>query len=707
MKQIIQDIRHGDTMLVETPVPALLPGHVLIRTHYSLVSAGTERMLVEFGKAGWIEKVKQQPDKVHQVISKIKSDGLIPTVEAVMRKLDQPIALGYCNAGVVIDVASDVTTLRVGDRVVSNGPHAEVVCVGKNLVSRIPDNVATDEAAFAVIAAIGLQGIRLVNPQLGEVVVVMGLGLIGQLTCQLLAASGCRVVGIDMNEQRTKLAAQHGIETILSAPDVDVTKNIHSMTGAQGADAVIITATSSSDELISQAARMSRKRGRIVLVGVIGLNIRRADFYEKELTFQVSCSYGPGRYDPEYEQAGKDYPYPFVRWTEQRNFDAVLMAMSLGRLKVRELISETVALDHYQQIYGKLGKSTSLASLLQYDVQRDLTDHIRIVAAPLISKTSRSIGLIGAGNFTTSVLMPELHSLRAPVQVIASQKGLSAAQLAKKYRIAAVTTNLQSVIDDDSIGAVMITTRHDSHAALVQSALLKNKHVFVEKPLAITATQLETLIPVIRSTNGTLTLGYNRRFSPAAMAARKFFAQSNESMHLVMNMNAGSIPLEHWTQHMETGGGRIIGEACHMIDLASFLTGSRPAEVFAQATGPVRRDTDNATILIRYENGSTAIISYFSSGNKEYPKERIEIHQNQTSAVIDNFKKLTFFGKSGAGWSGRQDKGHHTLYRHWLDMVLHGAPPVFDPEDLILTSKVSFAALESLVSGERIMIKKS
>lgn len=704
MKQIIQDIRHGDTLLVDTPMPALQPGHVLIRTHYSLVSAGTERMLVEFGKAGWIDKARQQPDKVHQVISKIKSDGLIPTVEAVMCKLDHPIPLGYCNAGVVIEVAPDVTTLRVGDRVVSNGPHAEVVCVGKNLVSQIPDNVTTDEAAFTVIAAIGLQGIRLVNPQLGENVVVIGLGLIGQLTCQLLAASGCRVIGIDMNEQRTTRAAKNGTEVILSTPGVDIPKMIYSMTGGHGADAVIITASSSSDDLIAQAARMSRKRGRIVLVGVIGLNIRRADFYEKELTFQVSCSYGPGRYDPDYEQAGQDYPYAFVRWTEQRNFEAVLRAMSQGQLKVRELISETVSLEDYQQIYGQLGQSASLASLLQYDVQRNLTDHIRIATAPLISKTSNRIGLIGAGNFTTSVLMPALHALHAPVEVIASQKGLSATQLAKKYRIAAVTTNDQSVIDDDNIGAVMITTRHDSHARLVQSALLKDKHVFVEKPLAISASQLEELIPVIRSSKGTLTLGYNRRFSPAAMKARQHFSQINAPMHLVMNMNAGHIPPEHWTQNLETGGGRIIGEACHMIDLASYLTGSTPVEVFAQATGPVRRDTDNATILIRYENGSTAAISYFSSGNKEYPKERIEIHQNQISAVIDNFKKLTFFGKSSAGWSGRQDKGHQSLYRHWLDMVLRGAPPVFNPDDLILTSKVSFAALESLVSGERIKV---
>ena len=373
MKQIVQDLKSGQTILEEVPVPQVRPGCLLIKTHCSLVSLGTERMLVEFGKAGWISKARQQPEKVMQVIQKIKTDGLRPTMDAVFRKLGEPLPLGYCNAGEVIAIGKGVLGYTIGDRVISNGNHAEIVCVPENLTAKIPDEVSYEEASFTVIGAIALQGIRLINPTFGETIVVTGLGLIGLLAAQLLKANGCKVIGLDFDGRKVDLAKSFGIEAIKVSSEMDVPAAIMSHTNGIGADGVLITASTKSDEVISQAAQMCRKRGRIVLVGVIGLDIKRSDFYEKELSFQVSCSYGPGRYDEHYEQKGLDYPIGFVRWTEQRNFEAVLSAIVGGGLKVNELITERVILDEYNAIYGDMSKSGSIASIIQYPGDVDVS----------------------------------------------------------------------------------------------------------------------------------------------------------------------------------------------------------------------------------------------------------------------------------------------------------------------------------------------
>ena len=461
MKQIIQDLKSGHTILEEVPVPQVKAGSVLIRTTRSLVSLGTERMLVEFGKANLIDKARQQPDKVKQVLDKIKTDGLIPTLEAVFNKLGQPLPLGYCNVGVIVAVGKGVTEFSVGDRVVSNGNHAEFVCIPKNLVAKIPDNVSDDEAAFTVIGAIGLQGLRLLSPQLGETIVVVGLGLIGLITAQLLVANGCRVIGIDFDPQKTTIARDYGVEAINPAQGVNPVKFVEEYTQGIGADGVIITASAKDDQIMHEACEMSRKRGRIILVGVVGLNLRRDDFYKKELTFQVSCSYGAGRYDESYEQKGQDYPLPYVRWTEKRNFEAILQTISSGHLKVNNLITESFDLTDFEKIYGDMRRGGVIASILRY---KEDTPQQSVVAVSDKDHASqgKSYGIIGAGNYTSSMVVPCLRKSKADIRYIASAQGLSAKILAKSAGASFATSDYKEILSDPEVGLVVITTRHNS-----------------------------------------------------------------------------------------------------------------------------------------------------------------------------------------------------------------------------------------------------
>ncbi len=492
MKQILQSFKDGTTFIEEVPVPKVGRGSLLIKTTRSLVSLGTERMLVEFGKSNLISKARKQPDKVKQVIDKIKNEGLLPTLDAVFTKLEEPIPLGYCSAGKIIEVGEDVSDYKIGDRVISNGPHAEYVCVPKNLTARIPDNVSDEEASFTVIGAIGMQGIRLLNPTFGETVVVIGLGLIGLITAELLKANGCNVIGFDFDQTKTDIALSKGIKAYNISNGSDPVKIVLELTNSIGADGVIITASASGDEIISQSARMSRKRGRIILVGVIGLNISRAEFYEKELTFQVSSSYGPGRYDESYEQKGNDYPLPFVRWTEKRNFEAVLNAISTGALNVKPLISEIIPFDEYQKIYGNISSSSKIASILKYSDDEKILKNI-VYPNVKINSSKGILGIIGAGNFTKMTLLPSLKKNLFQIKYIASSKGVSGAALCKKFGIANNTTDYKLILDDKEVDTVMITTRHNSHARIVCEALKAGKHVFVEKPLAITEEELKEI----------------------------------------------------------------------------------------------------------------------------------------------------------------------------------------------------------------------
>ena len=700
MKQIIQDLKSGQTILEELPVPQVRSGCVLIKTHRTLVSLGTERMLVEFGKSNLLQKVRQQPDKVKQVLDKIKSDGLFPTLEAVFRKLGEPLPLGYCNAGEVIAVGNGVSEFKIGDRVVSNGQHAEVVCVPKNLVAKIPDSVTYEQASFTVIGSIGLQGIRLLQPGFGETVVVVGLGLIGLITAELLVANGCEVIGFDFDASKVALAASKGVKAYNVSDGSDPVAIAKSLTNGIGVDGVIITASTKSDEVIAQAAQMSRKRGRIILVGVIGLDIKRADFYEKELSFQVSCSYGPGRYDENYEQKGIDYPIGFVRWTEQRNFEAILQAIATQKLDVQSLITEVVDLEQYDQIYGNMSGSTSIASIIRYSGAVDTTQHRVSLIDQSFSGQKGTLGIIGAGNFTNATVLPALKKVGASVKYISSASGLSATTLAKKNGIAHVTTNYHEILQDPEVDAVLITTRHNAHAAMCIAAMKAGKHVFVEKPLALTTAEIAEIEAVYHASNVTLTVGFNRRFSPFVQDAKQKLGEVQTPINVIATMNAGFIPPSSWVHDMQVGGGRIIGEACHLIDLISYLTGSTVQKVVMNAMGThPDANTDNASMLLQYRNGSTGVINYFANGSKAYSKERIEVYSQNRTMVIDNFRKSTYFGFPSSGKSGRLDKGHEEQFRQFVSALKNGGAAIIPFESIMNTSKTAIAAVESLSTG--------
>ncbi|AQG80576.1 bi-domain-containing oxidoreductase [Spirosoma montaniterrae] len=704
MNQLIQDLRTGETRLIEVPIPAVGPGQVLIRTRRSLVSPGTERMLVSFGRGNWLDKAWQQPERVKQVLNKVRTDGLRPTLETVFRKLDQPLPLGYCNVGIVLAVGEGVTDLHSGQRVVSNGPHAEAVCVARNLVAAIPDAVSDDDAAFTVMGAIGLQGIRLLNPTLGETVVVIGLGLIGLLTAQLLRLNGCRVIGTDVNEHRLTLARQFGITAINAT---DAVSTVLARTDNVGADGIVITASTRHDKLIAQAAQMSRKRGRIVLVGVVGLSLNRSDFYAKELTFQVSCSYGPGRYDPTYEQQGQDYPLPFVRWTENRNFQAILHLLGTKQLLVGPLISEVVRLEAYQRVYDRMNDPKAsggpmVASLFRYTESAPLESTLTLNER-YVSAGSSAIGLIGAGNFAASTLLPALKAAGASVKTIASANGLSATRLAQKFAIARSTTDYQTILNDPAISLCIIATRHNSHARLTIDALQAGKHVFVEKPLAIYAPELAEIVSAQQVSERFVTVGFNRRFSPYVQKMKALVggaASHMTLMNVVATMNAGAVPPDSWLHNRTVGGGRIPGEACHLVDLITFLTGSRVAGVCLNTMGPFSETADSASLLLRYENGATGVVNYFANGSTSYAKERVEVYTQGRTLILDNFRQLTGYGfQNFSRMTGRQDKGHAEQFRR---LVAWLSNPNIRPNELLIpfadcvnATQTMLAALQS------------
>jgi predicted dehydrogenase/threonine dehydrogenase-like Zn-dependent dehydrogenase len=696
MRQIIQDLKSGQTILEEIPAPQVRGGCLLIQTTRSLVSLGTERMLVEFGKANLIDKARREPDRVKQVLEKIKTDGVLPTLEAVFTKLGQPLPLGYCNVGKVIAVGKGVVNFAVGDRVASNGNHAEIVCVPQNLTVKIPDNVSDDEAAFTVIGSISLQGIRLLQPSLGETIVVIGLGLVGLVAAQLLRVNGCRVIGVDFDQSKLDIAQRFGIITFNPAAGGDTVQFVLDQTDGIGCDGVIITASSHGDDIIHDAAQMARKRGRLILVGVVGLDIRRDDFYKKELSFQVSCSYGPGRYDEDYENKGQDYPIGYVRWTEKRNFEAVLYAISSGSLNVKPLISEIVSLESFNQIYGDMKKKGVIASLLKYPEQIHTDSVVKIETVHFKSSTGK-IGIIGAGNFTSAIMIPALLKANASIKYIASAQGLSAKILARKSQAEYATSDYKEILKSPEVNTVLITTRHNTHAKIVLDCLNAYKNVFVEKPLCLNQDELNEIIDVYKQNKTlTLTVGFNRRFSPFAVKMKQLLGSS--PMNIIATMNAGFIPSEVWVHDTAVGGGRIIGEACHFIDLCSFLSGSRVISVCMNSLGmqPLE-NTDNVSILLKYENGTDAVINYFANGSKAYSKERIEVYSQERTLVLNNWKELRAYGfKSFSKMKGRQDKGHKAQFTLLNERVKHGGEALIPFDSIVNTTKASFACIESM-----------
>ena len=707
MKQLVQNMGNGNTSLEEVPVPLNSSGRLLIRSTVSLVSLGTERMLVNFGKASYLEKARQQPEKVKMVLDKVKSEGLMPTVNAVRNKLGTPLPLGYCNVGIVEGVGKGVKGFKVGDRVTSNGSHSEFVSVPENLVAKIPSEVTEEQASFTVIASIGLQGIRLINPTFGETIVVYGLGLIGLLTARLLRANGCRVIGIDIDDSKLKIAEADGVIPVKGG-DATLVNEILSLTGGIGADGVLITASAKVESIISDAANMSRQRGRIVLVGVVPLNLSRNEFYTKELSFQVSCSYGPGRYDSNYEEGGQDYPIGFVRWTEKRNFEAILNAMVNGSLKVDDLITQRSSISKFEDVYGDMSASGQIASLLTYDTTAE-DQHQREVALGNASSHvagGKNLAIIGAGNFTSATMLPQLQAANAPIQTIVSRGGLTATTLAKKFNVQKASSDYAQTLKDELIGMVAITTRHNLHANMVLEALAAGKDVFVEKPLALSKTDLDSIIVAKNKSGKTVTVGFNRRFSPHSVAIKKRLP-GGALKNIVATMNAGFIPSDVWVHDLEVGGGRLVGEACHFIDLISYFTDSEVVAVCANSLGQDPEiNSDNASILLKYASGDLGTINYFSNGSKAYSKERVEIYAANTTVVMDNFRRTDWYGYSGSSkLKTSMDKGHAAQFKLLTERLNKGGEALIPFDSIINTSKASLAILESLQSGAWVEVK--
>jgi predicted dehydrogenase/threonine dehydrogenase-like Zn-dependent dehydrogenase len=705
MNQVLQNLKTGEIELVDIPAPVCRPGQLLIASRRSLISAGTERMLVEFGQASLLAKARSQPERVRQVLTKIHTDGLLPTLEAVFARLDQPLPLGYCNAGVVLEVGEGVNGFAVGDRVVSNGPHAELVCMPVNLCARIPDGVSDDEAAFTVLAAVGLQGIRLVDPTLGEHVVIIGMGLLGLMTAQMLLANSCRVLGIDLDPGKLALARSLGVETADISAGADPVAVGMAFSGGRGVDAVLITASTKSSDPVHQAAQMSRKRGRIVLVGVTGLELSRADFYEKELTFQVSCSYGPGRYDEKYEQGGQDYPFGFVRWTEQRNFEAVMNLMASGKLDVKALISRQMPQAQAAQAYRLLLEDHALLGVLlaypETGVDQNRTVTARRMVQPVPSAAQNPVvGVIGAGNFASMVLIPALKKTPAVLKTIASGNDTTAAVAARRFGFQRATSDYQAILDDPEINTVFIATRHDLHARLVVGALQAGKHVFVEKPLALNRDELKSIQEAWLGTQGQqLMVGFNRRFSPLTVRMQQLLAGRSQPVSAVYTVNAGAIPPDHWTQDLRTGGGRIIGEGCHFIDLLRYLVGhpitGLEARMIGAANGVTIRQ-DKMTILLEFSDGSTGAVHYLANGSKNFPKERVEVFSEGRVLVMDNFKLLRGYGWKGFNKLGlsRQDKGHNAEIAAFIVRLASGGESLIPMPELVEATLASYTAVE-------------
>ena len=649
-------------------------------------------MLLEFGKANYLDKARQQPEKVKEAFYKVKNDGLKQTFETIQSKLEEPVPLGYCNVGVIID--SNNPNFIKGDRVISNGSHAETISVSPNLCAKIPDNVDDESAVFTVLGAIGLQGIRLLKPTIGETIVVTGLGLVGLICVQILRANGCQVIGIDYDKSRCELAKSFGANVVNLSNDENPIEFADHLTSGCGVDGVLITASTKSDLPIHQAATMCRMRGRIVLIGVTGLKLSRDDFYKKELSFQVSCSYGPGRYDSDYEEKNRDYPFGFVRWTEKRNFEAILTMIAENKLDLKPLITHRFSFEKSPKAYDLISSNKNfLGILLKYNTSKlDIGEQVII---PL-EKNYKSIqglpnlSFIGAGNYAGKTLIPAFKKQKANLRTIASEKGLSGALKGKKFGFQKITSDPDEIFNDNKTDAVIISTRHNSHAELLINAIKNGKHVFIEKPLAITIEELDNIRAVINNNpKSILMVGFNRRFSPLVQKIKKIIGNPQEPMSIIMTINAGSIPMSHWIQDPEIGGGRIIGEVCHFIDLIRYLTGSKILSFNKVFMNSPSKDT--ISIQLSFENGSIGNINYLANGNNSISKERLEIFRSGQIIQLDNFKKLNAYGIKGFRRMSliSQDKGQNGCASAFISALKSGGGLPISIEEMMEISQVA------------------
>lgn len=714
MKQLLQNMKSGKTTIEDVPVPTPRPGQALVKVAASLVSAGTERMVVEFAEKSLVGKARSRPDLVRQVVDKMKREGVAPTIQAAFNRLDQPMALGYSSAGVIAALGDGMDGFKVGQRVACAGGgyavHAEYNVVPRNLLTPLPEGVDFESAAFTTLGAIALHGFRLAEPQIGENVAVIGMGLLGLLTGQIAAAAGCRLLGIETNPQRVALASSLGLRACLRDQAVD---SAQAFTANRGFDAVIICADTSSNDPVELAAVIARDRARVVATGAVGLTFPRKIYYEKELSFVNSRSYGPGRYDNRYEEEGQDYPIGYIRWTEGRNFEAVVGLMASGRLQVQPLISHRFpierAVEAYDVITGKR-KEPFLGVLLTYpqDVSSVSSPRITFPVLHDTGKRAVRLGVLGAGNFASATLLPALKKVNGVELVgIASAGGLHARHAARKFGFACAASSEDAILNDPAINTVAILTRHDSHADLVVRALQAGKHVFVEKPLAVNSEQLSVISDQLLNTEHCLLMtGFNRRFAPLAQILHSHFAPRNEPLYMHYRVNAGYIPLHHWIHDPAQGGGRIVGEGCHFVDFLTFLAGAAPVSVSAQALPDGGKyHADNASMTFTFPDGSLGVVDYLANGDKSFPKERLEVFCGGKIAVLDDFRTLEVV-RDGRRTTVRraQDKGWRGEWEAFAKAIREGGAPPIPYEQLIGVTKATFAAVESLQTGKTLNI---
>ena len=714
MKQLLQNLKTGEGVVADVPAPVAQAGRVLVRAAASLVSAGTERAFVELGRKSLLGKAKERPDLVGKVFEKVKSEGLLSTLQSVREKLDESHALGYSAAGVVVEVGEGVTEFRAGDRVACAGTgyaaHAELLSVPKNLCARLPDGVDFETGAFATLGAIALQGVRLAEPTLGESVVVIGLGLIGQLAAQLLKANGCRVFGVDLDGSRVELAMRLGADGGCVAGD-GVRQAVSEWSRGRGADAVLLTAATQSDEPIELAGEISRLRGRVVAVGLVGMNVPRAAYFRRELTLRVSMSYGPGRYDPEYEERGHDYPLPYVRWTEGRNLEAFLDLAAAGALKTAPLVTHRFPVEEGERAYRLISgdaREPYLAVLINYDTGREVERHVRNPASSLKSETSTSqvrVGMVGAGDYARRMLLPHLRDEGVEFVSIATASGVTARDVGRRYGFARFVSGADEVLAGGGTNLLVIATRHDTHAGLARRGLERGLDVFVEKPLALNDEELDELLEAAAESKGRLTVGFNRRFSPHARAAREFFAERRAPLSILYRVNAGRVPRAHWTQDAREGGGRIRGEVCHFVDLMQYVTGSPVTRVYAEAVTSDDReavDDDSVFVTLKFADGSNGTVAYLAEGDRALPKERVEIFGAGRTFVIEDYRASAQYagGRETRARLRAQDKGQREEVRAVCAALREGGPAPIPLEDLANTTRTTFRILDSLRTGE-------
>ena len=737
MKQLLYSPKEGRGAVVDVPVPAAQRGRVVVRTCASLVSAGTERAAVEQSRKSLVERARERPELVKKVLERVKTEGLAGTVQAVRAKLGEPYALGYSAAGVVTEVGAEVENLRAGDRVACAGvgyaSHAEVLSVPKNLCVRVPDAVDFESAAFATLGAIALQGVRLAEPTLGESVVVVGLGLLGQLTTQLLKANGCRVFGLDLDRSKIDLARRLGMDDGAISND-EAGRAVAEWSRGRGADAVVVTAASDSDQPIRLAGEVSRLKGRVVAVGLVGLNVPRDVYFRRELTLRVSMSYGPGRYDPEYEERGRDYPLPYVRWTEGRNLEAFLDLLAAGKVQVAPLVTHRFTIDEGERAYELISGETKepyLGVVINYDTEREVGRVVENdkaaarasgVAPAAASQTagdaargssargsspresSVRVGLVGAGGYAGAVLLPHLKSLGADFRTIATATGLSARRVGERFGFARFASDAGAVIGDAEVNLVVVATRHDTHAELAGRALARGLSVFVEKPLALTDEELDAVVAAARGSRGRLAVGFNRRFAPLAQKCMDIFADRRAPLSFVYRVNAGRLPAGHWVKDLREGGGRVVAEVCHFVDLMQFFAGAPPVRVYAE---PLRspsdetNDEDSFFATVAFADGSAGTIAYLSEGDASLPKERVEVFGEGKTLVIEDFRAGALYrdGREERVRHPRQDKGQLGLLRATCAMVTEARPAPIPLEELAAATRATFRLRDSLRSG--------